>query len=114
MSFCLFTYVIQHCFICHPSDYTVSEDAGIEPMTVVTLALTAMHTLNQTARSHLKAARSHLQTARSHSQTARSHPHAARSYSWFGYTYSMGFSQGKGRGWEGGGGKEDGNLRVRK
>jgi hypothetical protein len=24
-------YVIQHCFICRPSDYTVSEDAGIEP-----------------------------------------------------------------------------------
>jgi hypothetical protein len=25
-------YVIQHCFICRPSDSTVSEDAGIEPM----------------------------------------------------------------------------------
>jgi hypothetical protein len=21
-------YCIQHCFICHPSDYMVSEDAG--------------------------------------------------------------------------------------
>jgi hypothetical protein len=31
-------YVTQHWFICHPSDYTVSEDAGIEPMrTVATL-----------------------------------------------------------------------------
>jgi hypothetical protein len=30
---------IQHCFICRPSDYTVSEDAGIEPMTVATTAL---------------------------------------------------------------------------
>jgi hypothetical protein len=25
----LSVYVIQHCFICRPSDYTVSEDAGI-------------------------------------------------------------------------------------
>ncbi len=33
-------YVIQHCFICRPSDSTVSEDARIEPRTVVTLALT--------------------------------------------------------------------------
>jgi hypothetical protein len=36
--FLLFMYVIQHCFI---SDSTVSEDAGIEPRTVATLALTA-------------------------------------------------------------------------
>ncbi len=34
-------YVIQHGFICRPSDSTVSEDAGIEPRTVATLALTA-------------------------------------------------------------------------
>jgi hypothetical protein len=33
-------YVIQHCFICGPSDSTVLEEAGIEPRTVVTLALT--------------------------------------------------------------------------
>jgi hypothetical protein len=32
-------YCIQHCFICRPSDSTVSEDAGIEPRTVATLAL---------------------------------------------------------------------------
>ncbi len=31
-------YVIQHCYICHPSHSTVSEDAGIEPRTVATLA----------------------------------------------------------------------------
>ncbi len=37
--FC-FMYVIQYCFICQPSDSTVSEDAGIEPSTVATLALT--------------------------------------------------------------------------
>jgi hypothetical protein len=24
-------YFIQHCFICRPSDFTVSEDAAIEP-----------------------------------------------------------------------------------
>jgi len=31
-----FMYFIQHCFICRPSDSTVSEDAGIEPGTVAT------------------------------------------------------------------------------
>ncbi len=29
-----FLCIIQHCFICRPSDSTVSEDAGIEPRTV--------------------------------------------------------------------------------
>ncbi len=29
-----FLYDIQHCFLCHPSDSTVSEDAGIEPSEV--------------------------------------------------------------------------------
>ncbi len=38
--FFLFMYVIQHCFICRHSDSTVSEDAGTEPRTVATLALT--------------------------------------------------------------------------
>jgi hypothetical protein len=32
-------YCIQHCFICRPSDSTVSEDAEIEPKTVATSAL---------------------------------------------------------------------------
>ncbi len=36
----LFCYFIQHCFICRPSDSTVSEDAGIEPRTVATYVLT--------------------------------------------------------------------------
>jgi hypothetical protein len=36
----LSVYHIQHCFICRPSDSTVSEDAGIEPRTVATSALT--------------------------------------------------------------------------
>jgi hypothetical protein len=36
-----FFRVIQNCFICRPSDSTVSEDAGIEPRTfATTLALT--------------------------------------------------------------------------
>jgi hypothetical protein len=30
---------IQHCIICRPSDYIVSEDAEIEPKTVATTAL---------------------------------------------------------------------------
>ncbi len=34
-----FPYVIQHCFICRPSDSTVPTDAGIEPRTVATGAL---------------------------------------------------------------------------
>jgi hypothetical protein len=44
-------YVIQHCFICRPSDSTVWEDAGIEPRTFATFALTARRS-NYTARSH--------------------------------------------------------------
>jgi hypothetical protein len=32
-------YCIPHCFICRPSDSTVSEDAGIEPRTVATMVL---------------------------------------------------------------------------
>jgi hypothetical protein len=39
--FFIFMYVIQHCFICRPSDSAVSEDAGIEPRIFATLALTA-------------------------------------------------------------------------
>jgi hypothetical protein len=45
-------YVIQHCFIYISSDFTKSEDAGIEPRTVATLALTA-RLFNHLARSHL-------------------------------------------------------------
>ncbi len=37
--FFFFMYDIQHCFICRPSDSTVSEDAGIEPRTVAITAL---------------------------------------------------------------------------
>jgi hypothetical protein len=41
-------FCIQHCFICRPSDSTVSEDAGIEPRTVTTSALALRHS----ARCH--------------------------------------------------------------
>jgi hypothetical protein len=34
-----FSYYIQHCFICRPSDSIVPTDAGIEPRTVATGAL---------------------------------------------------------------------------
>ena len=37
--FLSFMYCIQHYFICLPSDFTVSEDAGIKPRTVATSAL---------------------------------------------------------------------------
>jgi hypothetical protein len=43
--------VIQHRLICRPSDSTVSEEAGIEPGTVVTLALTVGRS-NHMARSY--------------------------------------------------------------
>ncbi len=45
-----FWIFIQHCFICRPSDSTVSEDAGIKPRTVATLALAVKHS-NHSARS---------------------------------------------------------------
>jgi hypothetical protein len=35
----IFLYAIQHCFICRPSDSTVSEDAGIEPALTARLDL---------------------------------------------------------------------------
>ncbi len=47
----LFMYVIPHCFICRPSDSTVSVDAEIEPRTVATLALTGRRS-NHWARPH--------------------------------------------------------------
>jgi hypothetical protein len=43
-------YCIQHCFICRPSDSTVSEDAGIESRTVATTALTVRRS-NHSAES---------------------------------------------------------------
>jgi hypothetical protein len=51
LDFVLFIYVIQHCFISHPSDSTVSEDAGIEPRTIAALALAARRS-NHSVRSH--------------------------------------------------------------
>ncbi len=47
-----FSYYIQHFFICRPSDSTVPTDAGIEPRTVATGALTVRRS-NHWARSHL-------------------------------------------------------------
>ncbi len=46
-----FIYFIQHCFHCCPSDSTVSEDDGIEPRTVATLAL-AVRRSYHSARCH--------------------------------------------------------------
>jgi hypothetical protein len=34
ISYLFFSYYIQHCFICRPSDSTVPKDAGIEPRSV--------------------------------------------------------------------------------
>ena len=49
--FWFFMYFIQHCFICRPSEFSVSEDAGIEPRTVATSTL-AVRRSNRSARSH--------------------------------------------------------------
>jgi hypothetical protein len=49
--FRFFQYYIQHCFICRPSDSTVSEDAGVEPRTVATSSLPDRRS-NHSARSH--------------------------------------------------------------
>ncbi len=56
--FYFFSYYIQHCFICRPSDSTVPTDAGIEPKTVETGALAVRRSKHQ-ARSHPHQARSH-------------------------------------------------------
>ncbi len=86
--------IIQHCLICRPSDFIVSEDAGIEPRTVAALALTArrsittqldlIHRQGQISskglgRCHPHSARSHPHSTRSHPHLARSHPHSTRS-----------------------------------
>ncbi len=46
-----FLYFIQHWFIYRPSESTVLEDAGIEPRTVATSALSSRRS-NHLARSH--------------------------------------------------------------
>jgi hypothetical protein len=51
LEFFLVLYLVQQCFICRPSDSTVSEDAGIEPRTVATLTL-AVRRCNLSARSY--------------------------------------------------------------
>jgi len=49
--FGFFHFFIQHCFTCHLSESTVSEDAGIQPRTVATTGL-AVRRYNHSARSH--------------------------------------------------------------
>jgi hypothetical protein len=49
--FFLIMYDIQQCFIRHPSDSTVLDDAGIEPTTVASTALAVIHSYHS-ARSH--------------------------------------------------------------
>jgi hypothetical protein len=47
--FFLLMYDIQHCFICRPSDSTVSEDTGIETRTVATTTALAVRRSNHWA-----------------------------------------------------------------
>jgi hypothetical protein len=75
----VYGFFFLHCFICRPSDFTVSEYAGIEPRTVATSAL-AVRRCNHSARSHPHSARSHPRLARSYQHSARSHPHSDRSH----------------------------------
>ncbi len=63
-------YYIQHCFICRHSDSIVSEDAGIEPRTVATLAL-AVRRSSHSATSHPP--RLHLTHTRLHLTHTRLH-----------------------------------------
>ncbi len=56
--FSFFLNVIQHCFICLPSDSTVSKDAGIEPKTFATLALTARRSITTRLLDFIHSARS--------------------------------------------------------
>jgi hypothetical protein len=49
--FRIFKHFIQHCVICRPSDSTVPVNAGIEPRTVATTALTVRR-FNHSAKSH--------------------------------------------------------------
>ncbi len=71
--FWIFRYFIQHCFICCPSDSTVSEYAGIATMTIATSAL-AVRRSNNSVISQPRSAISHPFSARSHPHSARSHP----------------------------------------
>jgi hypothetical protein len=48
-------YVIQHCFICRPSESTVSEDAAIEPRTVATLTFDHFVEISSTLQSRYSA-----------------------------------------------------------
>jgi len=89
-----FMYNIQHCFICHPSDSTVSEDAGIEPRTVATTALAVIRS-NHSARSYPQSARSHPLPARFPPQSARKFWASAEKHyrvpafrSWLGLIYN--------------------------
>jgi hypothetical protein len=68
-----FRYFIQHCFICHPADPTVSEDAGIELMTVATSALAVRRS------NHLAIDIIHTRLDLIH--RARSHPQVNQNYS---------------------------------
>jgi hypothetical protein len=96
-------HFIQHCFICRPSDSTVSENARIEPRTVATSSL-AVRRSNHPATSHIP-------------DSDTSHPHSATSHPQFIYTvYKSVVLVGRGRGGcgeepdepgEGGGEEED-------
>ncbi len=80
-------YFVQHCFICRPSDFTESEDAGIEPRTVATLALEVRTNALITRLDLIHLGQNSSTSARSHpprldlthlsqnsSTSARSHP----------------------------------------
>jgi hypothetical protein len=85
--FTFFMYVIQHCFICRPSDSTVLEEDGIEPSSVLLrlwhchpdALLTRLDLIPISARSNPHSAKSRPHSARSHPHSSRSHPHSARS-----------------------------------
>jgi hypothetical protein len=58
LAWIFFMHFMQHCFICRPSDSTVSEDARFAPRTVATLALSVRRS-NHSDRSHPHPDKSH-------------------------------------------------------
>ncbi len=85
---CFVIYFFQHCFICRPSNFTVSEYAAwLEPRTVAALALAVRHS-NLSTRCHPHSTRCHPHSARSHPHSARCHPHSARCHPYSARSHS--------------------------
>ncbi len=70
-NYVLYMYFIQQCFICRPSDSTLSEAAGIKPRNVATWHWQSDPIKNHSVRSNPRPGIDLIRTR------ARSHPHPA-------------------------------------